>query len=64
MEYSMLKKLSLKELKEKKIENQNNFRKIRLSHAVSPIENPIKIKLVRRMIARINTLIRQLEIKA
>ena len=48
-------KLSNDELKEQLIENKKKFNELKMAHAVSPLENPIEIKAIRKSIARILT---------
>ena len=48
-------KLSNDELKEQLIENKKKFNELKMAHAVSPLENAIQIKAVRKSIARIMT---------
>ena len=48
-------KLSNDELKEQLIENKKKFNELKMAHAVSPLENPIQIKAIRKSIARIMT---------
>ena len=48
-------KLSNDELKEQLIEYKKKFNELKMAHAVSPLENPIQIKAVRKSIARIMT---------
>ena len=48
-------KLSNDELKEQLVENKKKFNELKMAHAVSPLENPIQIKAVRKSIARIMT---------
>ena len=48
-------KLSNDELNEQLIENKKKFNELKMAHAVSPLENPIQIKAVRKSIARIMT---------
>ncbi len=50
-----IQELSNDELRERITEEQNLYTKMKLSHAVSPIENPNKIKIARRLIARLKT---------
>ena len=55
MKSSELKELSLKELEER-IDNERNFlTKMRLNHAISPLDNPLKIREIRRDIAKMVT---------
>ena len=53
--------LTLDELKEKLVSEQESLRKMKFAHQVSAIENPMKIKEARKLVARINTLLRQKE---
>ena len=48
-------KLSNDELKEQLIENKKKYNELKMAHAVSPLENPIQIKALRKSIARIMT---------
>ena len=48
-------KLSNEELKEQLVENKKKYNELKMAHAVSPLENPIQIKAVRKSIARIMT---------
>ncbi len=54
-----IKDLSVAELKEKLASENENLRKMKFAHQVSAIENPMKIKQTRRLIARIRTLLTQ-----
>ncbi|MBP6755371.1 MAG: 50S ribosomal protein L29 [Bacteroidia bacterium] len=47
--------LSTVELQSKMKEEKANFIKLKLNHAISPIENPIKIRDNRKVIARLST---------
>jgi large subunit ribosomal protein L29 len=55
MKNSEIKDLSKKELDEKIQEERANLVHLKLNHTVSPLENPLKIKYSRRMIARLVT---------
>ena len=48
-------KLSIEELNEQLVENKKKYAELKMAHAVSPLENPIQIKSVRKSIARIMT---------
>ena len=61
MKNTEIKDLNLDELKEKLGSEKESLRKMRFAHQVSSIENPMKIKETRRLIARINTVLRQKE---
>lgn len=55
MKYSEIKGLSLVELREKLGSEQDALRKMKFAHQVSAIENPMKIKETRKLIARLKT---------
>ena len=58
----VLKELSTAEIKERLDNERAMYQKMLLSHAVSPIENPNKIKESRKNIARCLTELRAREI--
>jgi large subunit ribosomal protein L29 len=62
MKNSEIKALSLDELKERINAERINSQNLRFAHAISPLENPLKIKENRKTIARLNTEIRNREI--
>ena len=47
--------LTTDELKLRLQEEKNMYSKLKMNHAVSPIENPMKIRITRRGIAMIKT---------
>jgi large subunit ribosomal protein L29 len=47
--------LTTDELKLRLEEEKNMYAKLTLNHAISPIENPMKIRITRRGIAMIHT---------
>ena len=50
-------KLSKEDLKDKLVENQKQLEELRMTHSISPLENPLEIKRLRRTVARIKTAI-------
>ena len=59
MKASELKELTTKELEER-IDNEVNFLvRQKINHAVSPLDNPLKLKDTRKNIARLKTEMRQ-----
>ena len=56
-----LKSLNVPELKEKLAAEQEAFRRLKFGHAISPIENPMKIRHARKQIARLQTELRSKE---
>ena len=57
MKQSEIKKLSKQDLGDKLVEYKKKLLELKMSHAVSPIENPSQIRNTRRLIARIKTAI-------
>ncbi|MCC7232087.1 MAG: 50S ribosomal protein L29 [Bacteroidia bacterium] len=50
-----IKELTTDELRLRLAEEQALYTRLKMNHAVSPIENPMKIRVVRRGIALIHT---------
>ena len=55
MKQSEIKNLSAAELQTKLGELTNQYAELRNAHAVSPIANPLQLRVVRRAIARVKT---------
>jgi len=55
MNQSEVLKLSNEELKEQLVEQKMKYNELKMAHAVSPLENPIQIRFLRKSIARIAT---------
>ena len=55
MKQKEVKELSVEELSEKLISLKKELSEMKMTHAISPIENPMQIKSLRKTIARINT---------
>ena len=62
MKYSEIKALNLNELKERLATEKTNSQNLRFAHSISPLENPLKIKESRKIIAKIETELRNREI--
>ena len=59
MKASEITELSIKEIEER-IDNEKNFLvKQRLNHAISPLDNPLKIRETKKTIARLETILRK-----
>ena len=50
-------KLSKDDLQDKLVENQKQLEELKMTHSISPLENPLEIKRLRRTVARIKTAI-------
>jgi large subunit ribosomal protein L29 len=55
MKNTEIKGLTVAELKEKIGSETENLRKIKFAHLISSIENPMRIKETRKLIARLHT---------
>lgn len=62
MKTSEIKELTTKEIVERIDIEKENLVRLRLNHAVSPLDNPLKLKDVKRNIARLKTILRQREL--
>ena len=55
MKQSEIKGLSNAELQEKLGETKKSYADLRMAHAISPLENPIQLRTMRRTIAKLAT---------
>ena len=62
MKNSELRNLSIDELANKLAMEKEAYSKLTFAHAITPIENPMKIKETRKLVARIQTEIRAKEL--
>ena len=63
MKNSEIRALTVEELKQK-LEGENEaLNKLKFAHAISPIENPMKLREARKLVARLNTALRQKELE-
>ena len=63
MEQEVIRELSTADLKERLDDETKQLIKLKINHAVSPLENPNKIKAYRKTIARIKTELRKRELE-
>ena len=63
MKASEIRELSDKELGEKLRDLKAELFNLRFQHAINQLENPMRMKEVKKDIARIKTVLRQLEMK-
>ncbi len=61
MKNNEIKALSAEELRDNIKTEQDKLIKLRFSHAVSPIENPTRIRTARKLVARLKTELRAKE---
>lgn len=55
MKQSIVKDLTTDEIHDRIKEEKSNYSKLKVSHTVSPLDNPLKIRSTRRLIARLET---------
>ena len=63
MKASEIREMSADELNAKLIDLKAELFNLRFQHAVNQLENPVRIKAVKKDIARVNTLLRERELK-
>lgn len=63
MKQAEVRELSTKELEENLKQQKGEYTRLKLSHAVTQLENPLVIKRTRRLIARIETELRRRELE-
>ncbi len=62
MKSSEIKEMTTKELEERIDTESTHLTRLKLNHAVSPLDNPLKIKETRKNIARLKTELRKREL--
>ena len=62
MKTSVIQEFSTSEVNERLEEEKKQLIKLKLNHAVSPLENPMKIKAYRKNIAQLKTELRAREL--
>ena len=55
MKASEIENLSLEDLQDKLADYQKQLLDLRMNHSVSPLENPLQIKMARRTVSRLLT---------
>jgi large subunit ribosomal protein L29 len=63
MKVSEIKELTEKEIVERLQIEKESLVRLRLNHAVSPLDNPNKLRETKRNIARLETVLRERELK-
>jgi len=64
MKQAEIKQLTNKELNERIVDEKELLAKLKINHAISPLDNPKKISTIRRNIARLNTELRKRELES
>lgn len=55
MKQKEIQDLSVAELQEKLSQTRKTYQDLKMAHAISPIENPMQIRTVRKTVARLAT---------
>jgi large subunit ribosomal protein L29 len=55
MKQSEIKKLSTTKLQEKLTETKKSYTDLKMAHTISPLDNPIQLRVARRTVARVAT---------
>ncbi len=55
MKQSEIKELSVEDLKERLADLQKKHADLKMAHAVTPLENPLQLRKVKRTVARLAT---------
>ena len=55
MKQTEINKLSKEDIQDKLVESQKQLEELKMTHAISPLENPLQIKTARRVVARLQT---------
>jgi len=63
MENSEIRALTKAELKQKISSEVEALQKLKFAHAITPIENPMKIRETKKVIARLNTALTSKELE-
>jgi len=63
MKNSEIRALTNAELTQKIVSEREAMQKLKFAHAISPIENPMKLKVTRRLIARLETALSQKQLE-
>ncbi len=64
MKISEIKELTINEIVEKLQLEKENLVRLKLNHAVSPLDNPMKIQVGKKNIAKLRTVLRERELNA
>ncbi len=63
MKQSEIKELSVADIQEKLAGVKKNYTDLKMAHAISPLENPIQLKGLRKTVARLATELTKREVQ-
>lgn len=64
MKQSEISALSLEALRDKMAQLKSDYDRLKLTHAVTPVEKPMRLRVQRRTLARLATELRKRQLKA
>ena len=64
MKPAEIRELSMAELNQKLADLKTELFNLRFQHAINQLDNPLRLQIVRKDIARVKTVIREKELKA
>ncbi|HHT24000.1 MAG TPA: 50S ribosomal protein L29 [Clostridiaceae bacterium] len=62
MKVTELREMTVAELNQELLELKEQLFKLRFQHATNQLDNPLELKMVRRDIARVKTILREIEL--
>jgi large subunit ribosomal protein L29 len=62
MKIAEIRQLSAQELAERLQAEEAQYTQMKLNHSITPLENPAQIKAARRTIAKMKTVLREIEL--
>jgi len=63
MKQSEIKELSVADLQEQLVTLKKNYTDLKMAHAISPLENPIQLRGLKRTVARLATELTKREVQ-
>ena len=63
MKQSEIKELAVADIQEKLAGAKKNYTDLKMAHAISPLENPIQLKDIRKTVARLATELTKREVQ-
>ena len=55
MKKSEIKALTIEQLQDKIADTQSQYRKMKFAHSITPSDNPLELRNLRRLVAKLNT---------
>lgn len=55
MKKSEIKALSIEQLEERIVESQDRYRRLKFAHSITPSDNPMELRNLRRLVAKLKT---------